>query len=151
MSQIEAALVASDPIWETLGSAFPDDEQPLPRIVAQLTAIVGRAAPLYIQTSLEHADSPGELKVEVFAIWDHVVTATAFADGAVGTTVAGRSSLRSVQLRGAPIEGRDDTHLEGFLSFTELGDVRVPSNREHAPLREQLAVVFPLLMADLAT
>ena len=58
--------------------------------------------------------------------------------------------MRSVQLRNAPIEGREGSTLEGFLSFAELGDVRVPSNREHAPLREQLSVVFPLLMADLA-
>lgn len=150
MNQIEAALVASDPIWETIGSQYDDDEQPLPRIVAQLVAIVGTAAPLYIQTSLENADSPGEIKIEVFAIWAHVVTATAFAGGAVGTTVAGRSTLRTVQLRSAPIEGREDSALEGFLSFTDLGDVHVPSNRKHAPLRDQLAAVFPLLLADLA-
>ena len=150
MSEIEAALLASDPVWETLGSHFDEDEQPLPRIVAQLTAIVGEVTPLYVQTSLEHADRPGEIKIEVFAIWDHLVTATALAGGDVGTTVAARSSLRTVQLRNAPIAGRDDSALEGFLSFTDLGDIRVPSNREHVPLREQLAVVFPLLMADLA-
>jgi hypothetical protein len=150
MSHISDALRSSDPVWATLGSQFADDDAPLPMIVGQLEAIVGKAAPLYIQTSLEHADSPGELKIMVFAIWDHLVTSTAYAEGAVGTTVAGRSSLRSVQLRQAPVDGREGTHLEGFLSFTELGDVHVPSNSEHAPLREQLSVVFPLLMADLA-
>lgn len=150
MNQIQAALIASDPVWGTLGSSFGEEDEPLPMIVGQLEAVVGKAAPLYIQTNLEHADSPGELKILVFAIWDHLVTTTAYADGAVGTTVARRSSLRSVQLRNAPVEGREGSTLEGFLSFTELGDVRVPSNREHAPLREQLSVVFPLLMADLA-
>lgn len=150
MSQIEASLVSSDPIWETIDSRFADDERPLPAIVAQLVSIVGHAAPLFVQTRLEHADQPGELKIEVFAIWDHLVTSTTFAEGSAGTTVVGRNSLRSVQLRSAPVEGRDGTQLEGFLSYAELGDIRVPSNREHAPLREQLSVVFPLLMADLA-
>jgi hypothetical protein len=79
------------------------------------------------------------------------VTSTTFAEGSAGTTVVGRRSLRSVQLRSAPVEGREGTQLEGFLSYAELGDIRVPSNREHAPLREQLSVVFPLLMADLAS
>jgi hypothetical protein len=151
MNQIEAALTSSDPIWETIGSQFADDEQPLPAILAQLVSIVGQAAPLFVQTRIEHADQPGELKIVVFAIWDHLVTSTTFAEGSAGTTVVGRRSLRSVQLRSAPVEGREGTQLEGFLSYAELGDIRVPSNREHAPLREQLSVVFPLLMADLAS
>ena len=68
MNQIEAALTSSDPIWQTIGAQFADDEQPLPAILAQLVSIVGQAAPLFVQTRLEHADQPGELKIEVFAI-----------------------------------------------------------------------------------
>ena len=124
MSKIEAALRASDPVWETLGSQFADDEQPLPLIVSQLLAIVGDVSPLFIQTRLENADQMGDTKVEVFAIWDHLVTSTACAEGSAGTTVAGRSSLRSVQLRAAPVEGTSEPPLEAFLSFDELGDIR---------------------------
>ena len=150
MSKIETALRASDPVWETLGSQFGDDEQPLPLIVAQLLAIVGDVMPLFIQTRLENADQVGEVKVEVFAIWENLVTSTACAEGSAGTTVAGRRSLRSVQLRSAPVEGGTEPPLEAFLSFDELGDVRVPSNHDHEPLRDSLTTLFPLLMVDLA-
>lgn len=80
MSKLETALRASDPVWETLDSHFDDDTQPMPPIVAQLHAIVRDVTPLYIQTRLENADRPGEIKVEVFAIWENLVTGTACAD-----------------------------------------------------------------------
>jgi len=150
MSKLETALRASDPVWETLDSQFDDDQQPLPLIVAQLHAIVGDVAPLYIQTRLENADRPGEIKVEVFAIWENLVTSTACAEGAAGTTIAGRSSLRSVQLRAAPAVGTQEPQLEAFLSFDELGDVRVPSTQGYEPARDSLATLFPLLMVDLS-
>jgi len=150
MSTIETALRASDPMWGDLDSRVADDEHPLRLIVGQLLAVVGDATPLFIQTRHEDTDDSGGIKIEVFAIWENLVTSTTCAEGRAGTTVASRHSLRSVQLRGAPFEGTNEPPLEAFLSFDELGDVRVPSNRDHAPLRESLAALFPLLMVDLA-
>ncbi len=150
MSKIEAALRSSDPLWDELDSATSADEDPMRLIVGQLLAVVGDANPLFIQTRHDHTDDSGGLKFEVFAIWENLVTSTTCAEGKAGTTVASRHSLRSVQLRGAPFEGTDEPPLEAFLSFDELGDVRVPSNRDHEPLRTSLAALFPLLMVDLA-